>query len=209
MNSDRIEFVLKYIRYKLWTQWISAPYRNNYDFSTDWFSWNIPIWEKYVGPNLNTDEKIKALEIGTFEGRSALWLLENLLVKPEDELYCVDSDPDSQRKFWENYSKGYFKAQVEFLAMSSGEALAQVHGSCFDLIYVDGSHQTSSVMQDAQASWGLLKKRGLLIFDDYRWKDKKTGGFPVREALTQFMKEKEEQFEIIFMDYQLILKKLI
>ena len=103
----------------------------------------------------------------------------------------------------------FFKAKVEFLSMSSCEALERVREIRFDLIYVDGNHQMASVLRDAELSWSLLKKGGLLIFDDYRWKDKKTGQTPVRNALTQFLKLRDRQFEIVFKDYQLILKKMI
>ena len=39
----------------------------------------------------------------------------------------------------------------------------------FDFIYVDGSHQAQDVLADAVMSWMLLRKGGLLIFDDYLW----------------------------------------
>ena len=41
----------------------------------------------------------------------------------------------------------------------------------FDLIYIDGSHQASDVLVDAILSFELLKLGGVMIFDDYIWKE--------------------------------------
>ena len=207
VNFHRIEFVFEFLKYKFIRQWISPPYQNSYDFSTDWFSWNIPIWEKYITKNLNLSKKIRALEIGTFEGRSAFWLLENLLTKAGDELFCVDSDPESQRKFEMNFKKGEFKARVKFLQKKSSEVLPRMEKDSFDFIYIDGNHEAQSVFADGELSWGLLKKEGFLVFDDYYWKDKKTGHRPVKEALVPFLDSKAKDFEVVFCDYQLILRK--
>jgi len=47
-------------------------------FTKDWFDRAIPIWKKYVMPLINTVPNARWLEIGSFEGRSAIWTLENL-----------------------------------------------------------------------------------------------------------------------------------
>jgi predicted O-methyltransferase YrrM len=39
----------------------------------------------------------------------------------------------------------------------------------FDLIYVDGSHTAPDVLVDAILGFQLLRKDGVLIFDDYLW----------------------------------------
>jgi predicted O-methyltransferase YrrM len=41
----------------------------------------------------------------------------------------------------------------------------------FDFIYIDGSHTAPDVLQDAVLCHPLLKVGGILIFDDYGWKD--------------------------------------
>ena len=39
----------------------------------------------------------------------------------------------------------------------------------FDLIYIDGSHESADVLSDSLFSYNLLKPGGVLIFDDYEW----------------------------------------
>ena len=53
----------------------------------------------------------------------------------------------------------------------SGDVLRTLPLRHYDLIYVDGSHTARDVLQDAVLGWGLLKRGGLMIFDDYLWVD--------------------------------------
>jgi hypothetical protein len=79
-----------------------------YVFSKDWFSGRIPLWEHlmepYVGkPGLNY------LEIGVFEGRSLIWMLENVLTAPTARATAIDIFPDDlEEQFRENIRKSGF-----------------------------------------------------------------------------------------------------
>ena len=39
----------------------------------------------------------------------------------------------------------------------------------FDLIYVDGGHYAPNVLEDAVLSYQILRKGGIMVFDDYLW----------------------------------------
>ena len=61
-------------------------------FSSDWFSHNLPNWIKIFN-DLKWDvaaPKI-AIEIGSFEGRSTLWIAAKSLKNSASTLYCVDT----------------------------------------------------------------------------------------------------------------------
>lgn len=50
-----------------------------YQFTKDWFSWAPPVWEQLV-PMLPESGTFRTfLEIGSFEGRSAIWIAENMM----------------------------------------------------------------------------------------------------------------------------------
>ena len=57
---------------------VSVAY--DYDSSEDWFSHNIPQFEPFLGHLKG--KPCRLLEIGTYEGRSALWLAENIATHP-------------------------------------------------------------------------------------------------------------------------------
>ncbi|MGV6872980.1 class I SAM-dependent methyltransferase [Pseudochelatococcus sp. B33] len=59
-----------------------------YQFAHDWFSGHIPQWERLLAEFAG--QPVRALEIGTHEGRSATWLLTNVLTHRRARLVCVD-----------------------------------------------------------------------------------------------------------------------
>jgi hypothetical protein len=59
----------------------------DYKFTQDWFSHNIPVWEQLKSL---LPERKSFLEIGSFEGRSAVWIIENMM-NPGDWIDCVDT----------------------------------------------------------------------------------------------------------------------
>ena len=64
-------------------------YKKEYDFTRDYFTSNIPHWKKILKP-YSGQPQVHYLEIGTSEGRSALWMLENILTHPTASVTCLD-----------------------------------------------------------------------------------------------------------------------
>ena len=60
---------------------------SEYQFTKDWFGWAPPVWEQLI-PML--PERRAFLEIGSFEGRSTVWTIENMM-NPGDWIDCVDT----------------------------------------------------------------------------------------------------------------------
>src|SRR5689334_11014165 len=58
-----------------------------YDFTNDWFDQNIVVWETLL-PRFAPK---RFLEIGSFEGRSACYLIEKFGKDQPLELHCVDT----------------------------------------------------------------------------------------------------------------------
>ena len=49
-----------------------------YEFTYDWFTSAVPVWTRVLAPYAGQPE-IHYLEVGVFEGRSAIWMLNNVL----------------------------------------------------------------------------------------------------------------------------------
>ena len=157
---------------------------DDYEFTTDWFSRFAGVWSQLLARH----KPVRLLEIGSYEGRAACFLIENATAAGPIELHCVDtwaggvehdSDamPDVEGRFDRNVARARRKVShpVDFHKHKSrsGQAmvklLAEAGGERFDLVYVDGSHQAPDVLSDAVLAFMLLKVGGLLIFDDYLW----------------------------------------
>ena len=58
----------------------------NYKFTQNWFSSNDLA--KFLP--LQTQEETHILEIGSFEGKSTVWFIDNLLDNPKSSITCID-----------------------------------------------------------------------------------------------------------------------
>lgn len=158
-----------------------------YEFTTDWFSGRIPKWTEHLGHLKGS--RVDALEIGSWEGRSAVWLLENILDKPESALTCIDlfANANAENRFDRNILATGDAQKVTKLKGESWTHLRMLEPESFDFIYIDGSHHGRNVMEDAVLCFRLLRKGGIMIFDDYPWRGSRAyDSFP-KEAIDGFL----------------------
>ena len=151
---------------------------SSYVFTTDWFTPHIPLFQKQLS-TLVDKEHVQFLEIGSWEGRSACWILDNILTHPTACLTCIDTFQGSrehhnttgiEERFDHNIRQTGSAYKVTKLKGKSTEVLTTLPSRYYDCIYIDGSHIASDVLTDIIASWRLLKDNGLMILDDYKLK---------------------------------------
>jgi len=111
---------------------------------------------------------IKAIEIGCWEGRTTIWFLNNILNHESSRIVCIDPHPKSV--FFQNIQP--FRHKVTLMTQISQVALrdSSLNLNSFHFIYVDGNHAAPAVLEDAVLAFRLLRKGGIMIFDDYGWK---------------------------------------
>lgn len=136
-----------------------------------------PNWFRWLG-HLR-DQKAQGLEIGTFEGDSAQWMLDNIFTNPESRYHCVDPFTgsvehrigriDTSRLEETTRAKLAKYPNVTIHKGYSQDILRQLKPGTFDVIYVDGDHTARAVLRDGIHSFDLLRVGGIMIFDDYRW----------------------------------------
>jgi len=192
-----------------------------YQFDDDWFTSNIPTWlHAFAQTDVQRDSPLKYLEIGSWQGRSTLFVAETL---PNAHLTCVDT--------WEGADEHKSLHAVDAETLSTVEAVfdrnldahkgritkvkatsyayfqAHFEPNIFDIVYVDGSHHADDVIVDAAKSFEMLRVGGLMIFDDY------FGGYYAQPldnpagAINAFLRLKQHQLEVVSFDYQLVVKK--
>ena len=167
----------------------------------------------------------RILEIGSWEGRSALFFLNYL---PRSRLVCVDPfgragpaeamtefgintknyDPDYEARFDANLAA--FHGRFEKMRAMSFAALGElgVEGRRFDIAYIDGSHHTTDVYRDAVLVWPMIVRGGILIFDDYRWGYKPGTSEHPKRGIDSFLRAFEGGYNIVHDAYQIAITKL-
>src|SRR5262245_32266698 len=74
-----------------------APYKKQYTFTVNTFTPRIPSWTKHLS-EFKGKPGISYLEIGTFEGRSVLWMVENIFTHPTSKLTIIDAFQEHNHK---------------------------------------------------------------------------------------------------------------
>ena len=176
-----------------------------YEFTTDWFSSNIPNWEVYVKPYLKSLIKPKILEIGAFEGRSTLWFLNEI---PNSLITVIDNWDGEFNGAYDRFifNTREFKQRIELIRDSS-EKMKFLDSNAYDAIYIDGDHRSEIVIRDLIFSVNLLKSNGILILDDYLGGDL-SKKYP-KPAIDFFdVLYKDEKYNKLFDGYQQIYQKI-
>ena len=207
---------------------------SEYEFSNSWFEIAAKgVWEQLI-PQIKPRT---ILEVGSYEGASACYLIDRLGAESEIEIHCVDT--------WvggiENKEGGFAAADMNLVELRFRHNLQsairrarkpvnlvvhkQPSDNClatliaenkknyFDLIYIDGSHQAPDVLCDAVLAFRLLKVGGYLFFDDYLWSEPLPYGYdPIRcpkPAIDAFVNINIRKLQILPARlYQLYLQKI-
>ena len=176
----------------------------DYQFTQDWFTHNIPIWQRHL-QGFTGIADFQVVEIGSFQGMSACWLLDRILTHPTAKITCIDLY--FQEHFKGNIAKTGVAEQVIELEGYSQDLLVDLTSEYYDIAYVDGCHKPTSALQDAILSWRLVKVGGLMIFDDYEFTFPDSPEQDTKIGIDVFLEMFGNQLEVVHKGYQLIVKK--
>jgi predicted O-methyltransferase YrrM len=195
---------------------------SEYQFTKDWFSRNIPVWEQLATLLPGTPGQRNFLEIGSFEGRSTVWIMENMM-QQGDYLLCIDTWKGGEEHGAEDMDAVWqrFKTNTAIATEKTGVLAGTArgtsivgladeipeHAGTYDFIYIDGSHTAKDVLTDACMAWPLLKQGGLMVFDDYMWGNPRDALHRPKIAIDAFTNIFGETAEIVHVGYQLVVRK--
>lgn len=185
------------------------------NYTADWVTNNIRLWENTIG--FLKGVQVDMIEIGTFEGRSAVWFLENILTHPDSHLDCIDHYKGSPEYEGFNFDMEGIKERAKKnlepfgkkvnLIIENSATYLKGRTKKATLIYIDGSHMTNNTLTDAVLSNMLLKPNGIIIFDDYLWHGLQINTYNPKMAIDSFMMCFQDDYELVGTGYQIVLRK--
>ena len=200
---------------------IEGWYRGK-EFSYDWTSPHFPGWTAVLAPF--RDEPLRVLEIGSYEGRSAVFFL---IYFRRSTITCIDPwdratmEPDlvkldpaaeaeyakAQERFDRNLAP--FASRVTKIVGKSADVLPDlgIRSELFDLVYVDGEHKSVAAYRDCMLAWPLLKPGGILIIDDYEFDMGLPQAKRPKQGVDAFLRGIGNAYEELHRAYQLILRR--
>jgi len=189
-------------------------------FTYDWTSHHLKLWEELLRDKIDTATAV--LEIGSFEGRSALFFLQFL---PRSHITCVDTFQGSEehvergsqyesdmaeveRRFDQNLEP--FADRVDKRRGDSVVVLPRLAAEqrLYGLIYVDGDHSAASTYTDARLGWDLLDNDGVMILDDYRWGRDRPAAKSPAAGMEAFLQQIAGEYELLHRDQQIVIRKI-
>lgn len=200
-----------------------------FKFTVDFLSPTVERhWREDLAP-LAGVAGTQAIEVGCLEGRATLWLLANVLTGHNSHITCIDTfdfegqgvaesspielfhaEDSIESRFDRNIALAGESNRVTKMVGRSQEILRKLPVENFDFIYIDGSHGTADVLEDGVVAWRLLKRGGLLTFDDYQWRshgDQERLYSPAR-AIDAILDIFWPQLELVRKDGQVTIRRL-
>ena len=200
----------------------------NYKYTETWF--NAFDLQNFLP--INTQEELHILEIGSFEGKSTIWFLENILQNPNSTITCIDpwtsysqdsesfesySKPNAEWDFTSHYNT--FFSNIEQSGVSNKVVINRgfshnvlpkliTQNKQYDIIFIDGNHVAPFVLTDSVLSWYLLKNKGIMIFDDYLWQYQSGKTVSPKLAIDSFISNFEDYCDVIWDGYKKAIKKI-
>jgi SAM-dependent methyltransferase len=207
-------------------------YDKKYRFTEQWFDPMIPIWEGVFEDykHLYGEDKIKSvLEIGCFEGRATVFLC-NQILNPGTNYDIVDTfggtlveqgmrHTSKRLDENENYLYDTFTHNISFhsdINFNIHRGYSQhvlptlvEQNKKYDFIYIDASHRSDDTYVDAYFAHKMLNPDGIIIFDDFSWKDPNST-HPVDSpelGIRMFLTLYSDLYEVFLNGYQIGIKR--
>ena len=191
---------------------LHQSFLKNKKTSEDYFSINVYYWDLILNKYF---KEFSYLEIGSWEGSSALYILNNYRTK---KVYCVDVW-DKDEKYEELYKKNFnnflhnmeeFKDRYSFFKERSDDFFKK-NDEYFDLIYIDGTHESFQVDKDINNAWKFLNLNGIIICDDFFYGNLYSGlneDVPAT-SINKFIKKQQNKLKVLCVNNsQVFLRKI-
>jgi predicted O-methyltransferase YrrM len=178
--------------------------------------WCSPKKAAWLAQLIASRQVKNVLEVGIFGGKSLIpialavqsagggtvigvepWSAEVAISEPTDEIndafWASINFAQVKERFFANSARYGVLAMIKVMEMDSDSAFRFLEPGDrqFDLIHIDGAHSPERALRDAKSWPKLVKKGGLVVFDDIVW----PSVMPARDFLTRNLTVIEEVFE--------------
>ena len=161
------------------------------------------------------DKEFDYLEIGCFEGLSSFYILseyKNINAFFIDLWNSPNSNSKSLTDDFQIIENNFDENLLDFnFTKIKGDSVISMRNLFkkkifFDFIYIDGSHNGEDILSDAIEAFKILKKGGLIFFDDFLQHEKERA-IQSYSGIEKFLKLYKNYLEILYFQNNLVVKK--
>ena len=183
------------------------------NFSNKWFLNNFDIFNFFLPKEKNS--KFDYLEVGCFEGLSSFFVLSeykavnaillDIWDMPNPNSKTLSHNFNSIEKAFDNNLSGLNFTKIKDDSVVTMRKLFKQNKS-FDFIYIDGSHNGEDILSDAIEAFKILKKEGLIFFDDFLQYDKNRA-LQSYDGIEKFLNLYSNYLKIEYFQNNLVVRK--
>ena len=183
------------------------------NFSNKWFLNNFDIFNFFLPKEKNS--KFDYLEVGCFEGLSSFFVLSeykavnaillDIWDMPNPNSKTLSHNFNSIEKAFDDNLSGLNFTKIKDDSVVTMRKLFKQNKS-FDFIYIDGSHNGEDILSDAIEAFKILKKEGLIFFDDFLQHDKNRA-LQSYEGIEKFLTLYSSYLKIEYFQNNLVVRK--
>ena len=124
-----------------------------YQFTQDWFSKHVGNWSHWFH-DYKGKPGFQYLEVGVHEGRSLIWVLENIATHESARVVGIDLFADSSvfDRCKQNVVISGVSEKAKVIQGFSYMSMVGMERNSFDVIYLDADHNPQVVLPDAIAA---------------------------------------------------------
>ena len=183
-------------------------------FSNKWFLNNFDIFSFFLPQDKNS--KFDYLEVGCFEGLSSFFVLSEYKAVDATLLDIWDMPNPNSKTLSHNFNsiEDTFDnnlSRFNFTKIKDDSVVAMrklfKQNKSFDFIYIDGSHNGEDILSDAIEAFKILKKDGLIFFDDFLQYDKNRA-LQSYEGIEKFLTLYSSFLKIEYFQNNLVVRKI-
>lgn len=189
---------------------------NNDQFTQDLtFNLNNSLNQLY---NTIPNNPMTCVEIGSFEGKGSLLIVNKICNNKDSKLYCIDPldneyvKDNEKLSFWNNAcigqkdrflnnTKNY--QNIILLEGTSDTMISKLEDNTIDFVYIDGDHSPEQVYKDAINILPKMKSNSIILFDDYEFN---INNVKTSIGIDKFLNDIENKYELLFKNYQLAIR---
>ena len=220
----KLKFILQYFKSKILKKRCKKKYEFKKlrfeekilkkKFSNKWFLNNFEIFSFFLPDDKNV--KFDYLEIGCYEGLSSFYVLSeynnvcayliDLWDLPNPNSQIISNNFNLVEKNFDDNLNGFAYKKIKEDSVIGMRKLLK-ENKFFDFIYIDGSHNGEDVLSDAIEAFKILKKGGLIFFDDFlqHEKNRKIQSYV---GIEKFLELYSNDLQIVFFQNNLAVKKI-
>ena len=183
------------------------------NFSNKWFLNNFDIFNFFLPKDKNS--KFDYLEVGCFEGLSSFFVLSeykavnaillDIWDMPNPNSKTLSHNFNSIEEAFDNNLSGFNFTKIKDDSVVAMRKLFKQNKS-FDFIYIDGSHNGEDILSDAIEAFKILKKEGLIFFDDFLQYDKNRA-LQSYDGIEKFLNLYSNYLKIEYFQNNLVVRK--